>query len=60
MTTAPRGTGRGSGCYWPTMATDLEQPNYYVERTIFKNDRVFGTQFLLDLERACGHECHGG
>ena len=40
------------GCpvfYWPYLATDLEQPNYYVDNIQFRNDRVFGTQVFLDL-----------
>ena len=32
--------------YWPTLATDLEEPTFYVSRAQLKNDRVFGTQIL--------------
>lgn len=36
--------------YWPTIATDLQEPSYYVERIQIKNDSVFGTQLLLDFD----------
>ena len=36
--------------YWPTIATDLQEPSYYVERIQIKNDSVFGTQVLLDFD----------
>ncbi len=35
--------------YWPRMATNLEQPNFYVDNFQFRQDRVFGTQVFLDL-----------
>lgn len=34
--------------YWPVIATNLRQPNYYLERFSLKNDNVFGTQVLAD------------
>ena len=36
--------------YWPTIATDLTKPTYYVDRIRIKSDRVFGQQLLLDLD----------
>ena len=36
--------------YWPTIATDFEQPFYYIDRFTIKNDRVFGTQVLTDFD----------
>jgi lipopolysaccharide export system protein LptA len=36
--------------YWPVIATDLTQPTYYLDNIKFKNDRVFGTQVLLDWD----------
>src|SRR5581483_10574412 len=30
--------------YWPTIASDLEKPNYYIENLMFAHDNVFGTQ----------------
>jgi hypothetical protein len=36
--------------YWPTIATDLTKPTYYVDRIRIKSDRVFGQQVLLDLD----------
>lgn len=36
--------------YWPTIATDLQQPSYYLQRAQIKNDNVFGTQVLLDFD----------
>ncbi|MEE9601900.1 MAG: hypothetical protein V3V75_01240, partial [Thermoguttaceae bacterium] len=32
--------------YWPTMATDLNDPTYYIRNLQLKNDKVFGTQIL--------------
>ncbi len=32
--------------YWPQLATDLNEPTYYIRRAQFKNDNVFGTQIL--------------
>ena len=36
--------------YWPFMATDLEQPNFYIDDIQVKNDQVFGTQVLTDID----------
>jgi len=36
--------------YWPTIATDLQEPSYYLQRVQLKSDGVFGTQFLLDFD----------
>jgi len=36
--------------YWPTIATDLEQPFYYINRFSIQNDSVFGTQVLTDWD----------
>ncbi|MFO0901444.1 MAG: organic solvent tolerance protein OstA [Pirellulales bacterium] len=36
--------------YWPTIATDLKEPSYYLQRAQIKNDSVFGTQVLLDWD----------
>lgn len=35
--------------YWPTIATDLRQPTYYIKRIKFGSDRVFGYQVFTDL-----------
>ncbi len=35
--------------YWPTIATDLEQPTYYIKRLKFGSDRVFGYQAFTDF-----------
>jgi lipopolysaccharide export system protein LptA len=35
--------------YWPFLATDLEQPNYYIDAIRVRQDRVFGTQVLTDI-----------
>lgn len=32
--------------YWPYMATDLEDPTYYIRSIRYKNDRIFGNQIL--------------
>lgn len=34
--------------YWPTLATDLKDPTFYLRRARIKNDRVYGTQILTD------------
>jgi lipopolysaccharide export system protein LptA len=34
--------------YWPTVATDLEEPTFYLRRIKFKSDSVFGTQVLTN------------
>lgn len=36
--------------YWPTLATDLDDPTFYIRRARFKNDRVYGTQILTDWD----------
>jgi len=35
--------------YWPFFATDLEEPNFYIDDIQVKNDQVFGTQVLTDI-----------
>ena len=35
--------------YWPTFSTNLEDPTFYFERIIFKQDSVFGTQIFTDI-----------
>lgn len=36
--------------YWPTIATDLTKPTYYLDRIRVKSDRVYGQQLLLDWD----------
>ncbi len=36
--------------YWPTLATDLTRPSYYVTGVKFGNDNVFGFRSMLDLD----------
>ncbi len=36
--------------YWPTMATNLEEPKFYVDNFQFRQDRIFGTQVFLDVD----------
>jgi hypothetical protein len=36
--------------YWPYLATDLEDPSYYIRRARLKNDSVFGWQVLTDWD----------
>jgi lipopolysaccharide export system protein LptA len=36
--------------YWPTIATDLTAPTYYLSGFKLKNDRVFGTGPMLDWD----------
>ncbi len=36
--------------YWPFFATNLEQPNFYIDDIQVKNDQVFGTQVLTDFD----------
>jgi len=36
--------------YWPVMATNLQKPSYYLDRIRIKNDSVFGTQTMVDLD----------
>ena len=34
--------------YWPVLATDLNEPSFYLRRIRFKQDKVFGTQVLTN------------
>jgi hypothetical protein len=36
--------------YWPVLRTDLENPAYFVDSVAFRQDQVFGTQLLFDLD----------
>ena len=36
--------------YWPTIATQLNKPTYYLNRFSVKNDSVYGTQVLTDWD----------
>lgn len=36
--------------YWPTLATDLRKPSFFVDRIRVGNDDVFGTQVMTDLD----------
>ncbi len=36
--------------YWPRFATNADDPTLFVERIAIKNDRIFGSQILLDLD----------
>jgi len=36
--------------YWPTIATDLAKPSYYIDNFRVRNDSVFGFQTLLELD----------
>lgn len=36
--------------YWPTLATDLRKPSYYIDNFRLRNDSVFGTQVLLEID----------
>ncbi len=36
--------------WWPTLATDLEKPSYYIDNIRVRNDSIFGTQLLLELD----------
>lgn len=36
--------------YWPTIATDLKKPTFYVDGLKVKNDSVYGTQVLVDWD----------
>lgn len=42
--------------YWPHLATDLDDPSYYIRRAQFRSDNVFGTQILTtwDLYQLLG------
>ena len=36
--------------YWPTMATDLEDPRFYIDSAAIKNDNIFGTQLSASFD----------
>ena len=36
--------------YWPTMATDLESPNYYIDNFSIEHDSIFGTQVRTQFD----------
>ena len=36
--------------YWPTIATDLSKPSFFIDNIRFGNDRIFGFQTLVDLD----------
>jgi hypothetical protein len=36
--------------YWPTIATDLKEPTFIIDRARVRNDSIFGTQALVDLD----------
>lgn len=36
--------------YWPTIATDLRKPSFFIDGIRIGNDNVFGTQVLTDLD----------
>jgi len=36
--------------YWPTLATNLEDPSFYIRRVRIKNDKVYGTQILTNWD----------
>jgi hypothetical protein len=36
--------------YWPFLATDLDQPNYYINSVRVTNDQVFGTRAMVDID----------
>ena len=36
--------------YWPTIATDLRKPSFFIDNVRFGNDNVFGTQAMVDLD----------
>jgi len=35
---------------WPFLATDLRKPTFFIDNLRLKNDSVFGTQVLVDLD----------
>ncbi|WP_197530442.1 LPS-assembly protein LptD [Bythopirellula polymerisocia] len=35
--------------YWPTIATDLSKPSFFIDNISFGNDRVFGFQTMVDF-----------
>ncbi|MCI0334523.1 MAG: hypothetical protein L0228_15000 [Planctomycetes bacterium] len=36
--------------YWPTFATDLEKPSYFIDNVRLRNDSIFGFQALLEFD----------
>ncbi len=36
--------------YWPFFATNLQQPSYYIDDIQYRQDRVFGSQLLTDID----------
>ncbi len=36
--------------YWPTIATDLQKPTYYINDLKLGNDNIFGTQLMIGLD----------
>lgn len=36
--------------YWPRIATDLQRPTYFVNNVRVRNDSIFGTQLLVDVD----------
>ncbi|MCB9941235.1 MAG: LPS-assembly protein LptD [Planctomycetaceae bacterium] len=36
--------------YWPTIATDLRKPTYYIDGVKIKSDSVYGTQLFVDWD----------
>ncbi len=48
--------------YWPTMATDLNEPTYYIRSAQLRQDNVFGTSGAEPLERlpVAGHSKQAG
>lgn len=36
--------------YWPTLATDLKKPSYYLDNIRVGNDRILGFQTLLEID----------
>ncbi len=36
--------------YWPTLATDLADPSYFLKNIQYRNDRIFGDQFITRFD----------
>ena len=36
--------------YWPTIATDLTKPSFFIDGVRVGNDDIFGTQVMVDLD----------
>jgi len=36
--------------WWPTLATDLEKPSYFIDNVRIRNDSIFGFQTLFELD----------